>query len=279
MIRRTLTMPDGTELWLLVSQVAHARVSGELVRHWNVEFSTELVAAITHHDDGWAAWEAAPKLDRELGRPYSFMEMPLADALTIWDDSISSARKFGPLSGWTVAGHFFALLANSDHASEPMARDWLRAAADRRAAWLEEWRRFDSSRTLELAQQGQQMLLLADLFSLWLCGDCPVEANRRSILANSAIKLRTDTLFDRFRFTVTECAIRNSLTGHRIEELAWTVAVDPYPCESSPFALAAKAAAVPAHRYSSWHELAETSWPVELHWRLISGGPGSGSGQ
>jgi Protein of unknown function (DUF3891) len=273
MIRRELTMPGGKQLWLLVSQVAHARVSGEIVRRWNEEFTAEVVAAIAHHDDGWAEWEAAPKLDPEFGRPYSFMEMPLADALAIWSDSIASARKFGPLAGWIVASHFFVLLGDSDHAAEPAARAWLLETADRRAAWLDEWHGFDPSHTLELAQEAQRMLLVADLFSLWLCGDCPVDETSQSILTDSTIKLRRDTLLGRFRFAVPTCDIRHSADGRRIEALDWTVAVEPFPCDVAPTLLAASASAVPARSYVSWQALTEASWPIELHWRLVSAAP------
>jgi len=54
MIRRNLTLVDGTPLWLLISQVEHARVSGELTEFWQQPFPSEVVDAITQHDDGWA---------------------------------------------------------------------------------------------------------------------------------------------------------------------------------------------------------------------------------
>ena len=138
--------------------------------------------AITHHDDGWADWESEPKLNPAIGAPYSFLEMPLAESLDIWDRSIASARKFGPLAGYIVAGHFYNLLADSDHAKEPPAIAWLTAKRKFRTTWLDEWIRADRSHTLEYAKAAQQMLLTADLFSLWLCCDCPVDATDASIL-------------------------------------------------------------------------------------------------
>src|SRR5262245_45303071 len=100
MIRRKLTLSNEAPLWLLVSQVEHARISGELARHWKDVFSQEVINAIAHHDDGWAKWEDSPKLNREIGGPYSFLEMPLTEALSIWDESIAAARNFGPLGGY-----------------------------------------------------------------------------------------------------------------------------------------------------------------------------------
>ncbi|HVT27369.1 MAG TPA: DUF3891 family protein, partial [Lacipirellulaceae bacterium] len=76
MIRRELKLTDGAANWLLVSQVEHAHVSGELVRYWRDAFSSDVVEATWHHDDGWATWEVEPKLNPEVGGPFSFLEMP-----------------------------------------------------------------------------------------------------------------------------------------------------------------------------------------------------------
>ncbi len=127
MIRREMMLADGAAIWLLVSQVEHAHVSGEVVQHWRDAFSPDVAEAVCHHDDGWATWEAAPKMNPEVGGPYSFLEMPLAESLTIWDESIAAGRKFGPLAGWMVAGHFYNLLADSDRANDPPAIAWLTA--------------------------------------------------------------------------------------------------------------------------------------------------------
>ena len=82
MIRRELKLNDSTAIWLLISQVEHARISGELVRNWREEFSSDVVDAIAHHDDGWEAWENEPKINPKIGGPYSFLEMPLAESLS-----------------------------------------------------------------------------------------------------------------------------------------------------------------------------------------------------
>src|SRR4029079_9931152 len=100
MIRREIKLNDDAAIYLMIPQVEHARMSGELVRHWRDEFSPDVVDAIAHHDDGWAEWENEPKLNSTVGAPYSFLEMPLAESLTIWDRSIAAARQFGPLAGY-----------------------------------------------------------------------------------------------------------------------------------------------------------------------------------
>lgn len=270
MIRRELRLGAEAPLWLFVSQVEHARISGELARHWRAEFSTEVVEAIAHHDDGWDVWEESPKINPGIGGPFSFLEMPLAEALSIWDNSILVARRFGPLAGYMVAGHFYNLLADSDHANEPAAIAWLTAKRKVRTAWLDEWIRANQSHTLEYAKRSQQMLLTADLFSLWLFCDCPVDSTSESILGNSAMKLRTDSLLAQFQFGSPEFTVFESGSRHRVEELSWIVPVDPSPFKDSPVSLRSKAKAVPVARYASWQEIVAASWDMELDWQLVT---------
>lgn len=269
MIRRELKLTDDSPIWLLVSQVDHARMSGELVRNWREEFSPDVVDAIAHHDDGWVDWDDEPKMNPTVGASYSFLEMPLEESLVIWDRSIAAARKFGPLGGWIVAGHFYNLLADSDHAKDPPAIAWLTAKRKVRTAWLDEWIRADPSHTLEYAKSAQQMLLTADLFSLWLCCDCPVDPTGASILSGSAMKLRTDSLFAQFRFVSPECTIFESGSRHRVEELSWIVPMQPFPFKTELFSVTIHAKAALVTRYATLDELIAASWPMELTWQLV----------
>lgn len=277
MIRREITAADGTKLWLLISQVAHARLSGELVRNWREVFSDDVINAIAHHDDGWAAWEAEPKLNPELGAPFSFLEMPMPAALVIWDHSIAAAGQFGPLAGYIVAGHFYNLLSSSENANDPLAAAWLAAKRKHRTSWLDEWVRADPSHSLDYAKHAQDMLLLTDLFSLWLCCDCPADGAATVNLGESGMKLQTDKLFGQFRFDVQEFQTTPSGDGQPIGRLDWTVAVHPYPCVASPLRLSAEGMAVPVKHYANWQELTASSWPIELQWQLVESPSRNGS--
>jgi hypothetical protein len=268
MIRREIKAMDGSQIWLFVSQVGHAHLSGELMRHWKEKLPTEVVEGIAHHDDGWADWELEPKLKTELGAPYSFLEMPLEDSLSIWDKSIEAARKLGPLAGWIVGGHFYNLLADSENAREPKAIAWLTSKRKARTKWLDEWVRAEKPTSLEPAKHAQQILLLGDLFSLWLCCDCLVDAADASILRDSPMKGRTDSLLAQFQFESPDCVVRESVSMNRIEGLIWTVPVAPFPFDTSPLLVAADAQAAPVQQYASWNDVRKASWPVQLEWRL-----------
>jgi hypothetical protein len=277
MIRREIISPEGTKLWLLISQVEHARVSGEIARCWREDFTAEVIEAIAQHDDGWAAWEAQPKLKPETGAPYSFLEMPLPAALVIWDHSIAAAEKLGPLGGFIVAGHFYNLLSKSENASDPLAVAWLAAKRKQRTSWLDQWVRANPSHTLEVARQAQQMLLLADLFSLWLCCDAPAGAGQNSILSQSAMKLQTNNFLKQYHFAVPEFEAKWSEDGQRPERLSWSVAVHPYPFRQAGSAFSAEGLASPVARYAGWAELSATSRRVALDWRLFEGLPATGA--
>lgn len=275
MIRREITTSGGTKLWLLISQVEHARVSGELARHWRERFSQDVVNAIAHHDDGWAAWEAAPKLKSELGAPFSFLEMPVPAALVIWDHSIAAAGQYGPLAAYIVAGHFYNLLSHSENAKEPLAVAWLTAKRKLRTGWLDEWVRADPSHTLEYAKRAQQMLLASDLFSLWLCCDCPGDGAEEVNLGLSSMKLQTDAVFGQFQLSVLDFSTLETADSGRLAGLDWRVAVSPYPCISA-LSLSVECVAAPTRKYASWEELESASWPVKLRWQLVAGSASNG---
>jgi hypothetical protein len=276
MIRREITTADGTKLWLLISQVEHARVSGELARNWREAYSVDVVSAIAHHDDGWAAWEAEPKLNPALGAPFSFLEMPVPAALVIWDHSIAAAGAYGPLAAYIVAGHFYNLLNNSENAQDPLADAWLTAKRKHRTGWLDEWVRGDPARTLEYAKRAQKMLLISDLFSLWLCCDCPAVGAQEINLGKSPMKLQSAALFREFEFAVRDFAFVESFADRHLAGLDWTVTVHPFPCQS-PLSLAVTCIAAPVRHYASWPELESASRPVKLEWRLLENVARNGS--
>jgi hypothetical protein len=193
--------------------------------------------------------------------------MPVPAALVIWDHSIAAAGEYGPLAAYIVAGHFYNLLNNSENSQDPLAVAWLTAKRKHRTGWLDEWVRADPTRTLEYAKRAQQMLLVADLFSLWLCCDCPGDGAEEISLSQSTMKLQTGALLGEFQFTVKEFATVESADGGRIARLDWTVAVRPYPC-TSPLSLSAECIAAPVQHYATWQDLEAASWPVKLRWRL-----------
>src|SRR5947209_14898020 len=73
-----------------IGQPAHAWVSGQLARAWGNDRFGEVVPredvclGTEQHDVGMALWDREPTLNRETGRPHTFMEMPLDVHLALW---------------------------------------------------------------------------------------------------------------------------------------------------------------------------------------------------
>ncbi len=96
--------------WLVISQSAHAWVSGKLTTLWgNEQFVSPMpreavVLATSLHDIGWMAWDATPRLQQD-GRPVNFLETTLADTHDVWERGISAVTQHNLYSGLLVSLH------------------------------------------------------------------------------------------------------------------------------------------------------------------------------
>ncbi|MGD9646417.1 MAG: DUF3891 family protein [Pirellulales bacterium] len=268
MIRRDATGPAVEPAWILISQVEHARVSAELAQHWGaggvqpLDPRDELLATIAHHDDGWADWEVRPSIDPANGRPYDFMEMPLDEALPIWDRSIAVAQRLaGPLGGWLVASHFAVLLRRGRDAHPhpagyvELADAWLADNDSRRARWLAEWQQLDQAHnTAALADRGLAQLQMFDALSLWLC--CAWRDAPKRIATPEGPEL-----------TLTPVAAAAGAPSNLADAQQQTIAVRPWPFAVSEVAIKAAGQSVPVGFYTDPSELAAAaSQVVRLDW-------------
>lgn len=185
LIRRDVVRTGQPASWLLITQIAHAQLSYELARDWcrggvaPLAPRDDVLAAVLRHDDGWRTWEQSPDVDPQRGEPLSFLEMPIDDAIGIWEASIEVAQQIGPLVAYLVSAHFSALVqgAHESHASNPhwlaLVDAFLAQQNPLRAGWLADWQAGapagEGSRSLQLADRGLAQLQLFDALSLWLC--------------------------------------------------------------------------------------------------------------
>ncbi|MEK6249418.1 MAG: DUF3891 family protein [Planctomycetales bacterium] len=179
MIRRTTSLADGTDGWILISQVQHAQLAGQILRNWSLHLDSdlasvwnELLEAVFHHDDGWTEWQQ--KVDPKSGWPLDFLEMPLHETLAIWTRSINLAENIGGLSAYIVAGHFTQLLqpvlTQSAGGQVSTVRNWCAEMSEARKGWLANWQsQNESVHTIELAEKAVRILKAFDAASLWFC--------------------------------------------------------------------------------------------------------------
>jgi hypothetical protein len=276
MIRRDILLADGVRRWLLVSQIEHAQLSYQLAQHclsqhFGQTFAQdadllalgavrdELLQAIRRHDDGWADWEARPGLDPKLHHPLSFRELSFGEAVVNWTGSIRSAAEIGPLAAWTVAGHFAALLEDSEREhDESQAINWLAKTSEHRTGWLADWQALNPAvHTAQLAEEALHWLQAFDLLSLWLCSVCPAGGEIVPHWPDGChigpgkpldMRLRPERAADALEMT--------------------TVTVHPWRFDLPELEIEATAQVVPARAYRDSSELLAAYTPHQLRWKL-----------
>src|SRR5207248_9143777 len=106
-----LHRPDKEGL-IVISQPAHAWVSGQLARHWGNEMfgylepAEEVCLAAEQHDIGFLRWEQHPALNPKTGLPQTFLEMPTNTHLDIWSEGVRQMLCFGRYPALLVSMHF-----------------------------------------------------------------------------------------------------------------------------------------------------------------------------
>jgi hypothetical protein len=100
---------------VVISQPAHAAISGQLARAWgNLRFGAvepfdDVCLGALLHDIGWIDWEQAPTLNSETGLPDSFLQLSTRVHLDIWKEASRRASTFGRYPGLLTSMHFTGL--------------------------------------------------------------------------------------------------------------------------------------------------------------------------
>jgi hypothetical protein len=111
--------------YVVITQPAHAWLSGQLARAWgNEQFGEvipweEVCLGAEQHDIGHTAWEQAPRLNPQTGLPYSFLEMPRPWHLQIWSSAARLVLPQGRYAALLVSLHGTGLYERADVTREP----------------------------------------------------------------------------------------------------------------------------------------------------------------
>jgi hypothetical protein len=76
---------DDDEIWVAITQPAHAHLAGEVARLWADPKSPDVLLGIEQHDIAWMQWDREPPLHAAKGRAAAFLEADPARRLAIWD--------------------------------------------------------------------------------------------------------------------------------------------------------------------------------------------------
>ena len=135
---------------LLISQTAHAWVSGQLALRWGdgrfarPEPWEELMLTAAQHDSGWAEWEMAPRIHPD-GRPVSFTEMELQEHFAIWQRSAERMQPTSLYGALLISMHaayrYEHRLGDATRGDTPEVRQQIRGFIDEQLAFQEQMRR------------------------------------------------------------------------------------------------------------------------------------------
>jgi Protein of unknown function (DUF3891) len=94
------------DAWQVVLQTDHADLSGAFARAWREQGPNHasLVVAADRHDDGWAVWERAPRVD-ETGKPVNFLEVDVRSHLAFYRAGIAAITEQDADAGLLVSMH------------------------------------------------------------------------------------------------------------------------------------------------------------------------------
>jgi len=228
MIRRDAMTGPGDARWILISQVEHARVSGELARHWGaarfaaLEPYATVLSTVIRHDDGWAEWDCMSAVDPRTEPPQSFMEMSVLNADRIWSQSIDRSRDLGPLAQYLIASHFIQLRRRGGTLVGE-ARRFLDTYEPQAQVWLDEWRQQNPVRNnLEVAQRALRQMQFFDMLSLWFC--CAPRTESSTVSAPSGQRV-TLTPQSSERISISPWPL--SVSTLRLHAWAWSVPARP----------------------------------------------------
>jgi hypothetical protein len=95
---------DLGDAWQVVLQTDHADLSAAFARAWRTPLSPSLVVAAERHDDGWAVWEQAPRVDAD-GTPITFLEVDVRSHLAFYRAGIAAITEQDEDAGLLVSMH------------------------------------------------------------------------------------------------------------------------------------------------------------------------------
>jgi hypothetical protein len=196
---------DTGDAWQVVLQTDHADLSGDFARAWGEQGPghESLVIAAERHDDGWAVWEQAPRVD-DAGKPVNFLDVDVRSHLAFYRAGIAAVAEQDPDAGVLVAMHGAGIYRQRYGLDPGLALSRAPEVQELVDAFVvEQEARFGGEPGL---RQGDYALLqIYDRLSLYFC--------MRDVEAGEAAELQ----------------------GYRLEPLGpWRVRLSPYPFGESP---------------------------------------------
>ena len=154
---------ERADSFVLVEQHEHGLVSGEFARRW-AEKPVPLeptLFAVENHDVAWRVPDREVLWNQDSGRPYSFLDYPLAPKLAAQRRGIDAVEGHQPYAGCLCSMHYARFMVGSE---DPAAVGFVEGETARQ----ERLRRGMSRVDLDNLERNFRFLRLCDGLSLYL---------------------------------------------------------------------------------------------------------------
>jgi len=236
---------------LVIRQTDHAFLAGFFAREWgNERFSkpqpnASFCLAVAEHDNGWAEWELRPQLDPKTQLPYSFMSIPTATHIALYQKGIERLVKVDHYAGLLTSLHASGLYDRARATMPGFSAKYVKAEESHLAG--------EFVQQLRLQQLRLKVDLRASLSTRPFMEEPVVNANAARLEALDRLSLHfclnplQDATLD--AVPVNDQGEEADLDLHSEGENV--IAVTPYPFRREPLALSIMARRVPKKVYSS----------------------------
>lgn len=235
---------------LVIRQTDHSFLAGFFAREWgNERFSKpqpnpSFTLAVSEHDNGWGEWELQPELDPRTHMPYSFMSIPTARHIALYQKGIERLVKVDHYAGLLASLHAAGLYDRTRATMPGFSAKYVKAEESHLVN--------DFVQQLRLQQLRLKVDLRANAASKPFMDDPLVNANVARLEALDRLSLhfcmnpRQDAMVD--AVPVNEQGEDADLELHA--EGAGVIAVAPYPFRRTPLSFSIMARRVPKKIYS-----------------------------
>jgi hypothetical protein len=162
--------------WQVVLQTDHADLSAGFARVWAERGPRHdsLVLATERHDDGWAVWEQAPKVDAE-GKPVDVLEVHVPAHLAFYRACIVAVTEQDPYAGLMISMHGTGIYRQRYGRDPGLPRSWAPGVEELVDAFVAEQEAGQEERVAQLGVPDEErwrnyeLLQLYDRLSLYFC--------------------------------------------------------------------------------------------------------------
>ena len=250
-----MIIQDEGDHLVLIRQTDHAVLSGFFARELGNELfvrpepAESFRMAATEHDNGWTEWELLPRIDRVTFLPYTFMSIPTAEHMSLYQRGIERVVKADRYAGLLVSMHCAGLYDRTRATIPGYSAKYVKSQESSLVN--------DFTQGLRLQQLRLKVDLRADAKMKEYTEENWLQANYKRLEALDRLSLY-------FCMTPMEPATIDSVPAdYKGKEVDWelqpgensSVTLEPYPFRRDPLEISVLARRVPKRRYAEDSEL------------------------